>query len=760
MLKKIISVRNVGRFVSSAHPGVPACAKFTLVLGANGYGKTTLCAILRSLSANEPALITGRHRIGSSNAPQVEILLDTGSARFENAAWSLNAPEIIAFDGAFIAENVYSGDAVDLDQKRNLYRVIVGREGVGLALEEERLASDSRTKASEIRAAEKAIQSHVPSGMKLDDFHKLAPDDDIQTKITAQASAVAAAREASTVKARAAMAEVRMPALPPHFDALLAKTLDDIADDAQRCITNHITHLGMGSGAEAWIAEGVEHLDDDVCPYCGQEVMGLPLIEAYRRVFGEAYGALKGAIMDMRAATERDLGDRVVATLEATFQANSSAAEFWSKYCKLPEAPPPIEAVSAISLLKEAALALLGRKSAAPQEAVAKNAEFAQAAARYEAARVVLDAYNSRIRECNALIVAKKSAVAASDPKREDATLALLEARKKRHAPAVATLCAEYQTLLEAKRVLDASKSAVREKLEDHAKKVVQPYEARINELLDNFNAGFRIAQTRPAYAGGVASSTYQIVINHTGIEVGDGSTPLDRPSFKNTLSAGDRSTLALAFFITHLERDPDRANRIVIFDDPFTSQDSFRRRQTVHEIRKAGAICQQAIILSHDATFLRQIWEKCGTGECTTLLLADHRGLGVKIIACDLDEACRGRAASEIDDLQSYMATGAGKDRDIIKKMRIVLETHCRSTYAGSFAPDDRLGSMVEKIKKAGDQHPAWAIVDELEQINDYSRDHHHGEDPQDGSSDLIDTQELTGFVKRTLRIVNNLQA
>jgi hypothetical protein len=109
---------------------------------------------------------------------------------------------------------------------------------------------------------------------------------------------------------------------------------------------------------------------------------------------------------------------------------------------------------------------------------------------------------------------------------------------------------------------------------------------------------------------------------------------------------------------------------------------------------------------------------------------------------------------------LQAYVTTGAGKDRDIVRKVRIVLETYCRSTFSGSFQADDRLGGMVEKIKKAGHQHPAWALVDELELINEYSRDHHHGEDPKDGTSDMIDAQELSGFVKRTLRLVNNLQA
>jgi hypothetical protein len=66
----------------------------------------------------------------------------------------------------------------------------------------------------------------------------------------------------------------------------------------------------------------------------------------------------------------------------------------------------------------------------------------------------------------------------------------------------------------------------------------------------------------------------------------------------------------------------------------------------------------------------------------------------------------------------------------------------------------------MIEKIRKTGEQHPAWALKEEVEQINEYSRDHHHGEDPEDGSADLIDATELTGFVKRTLRLANNLQA
>ena len=126
-----------------------------------------------------------------------------------------------------------------------------------------------------------------------------------------------------------------------------------------------------------------------------------------------------------------------------------------------------------------------------------------------------------------------------------------------------------------------------------------------------------------------------------------------------------------------------------------------------------------------------------------------------------DVDDACKGRAASEMDDLIAYVASGAGKPRDIIKKIRIVLETHCRAAYPGSFAANDWLGTILEKIQGGGEAHPAHAIYGDLDLINDYSKLHHHGEDPKDDAPvDMIDEPELKGFVKLTLKIANNLQA
>lgn len=761
MLKKIITIKNVGRFRNSAATGNPQLAKHTFIVGANGYGKTTLCAVLRSLQTGDPAHVFGRKTLGASDAPVVELLLDAGQARFDGTAWSTTKPNIAIFDGVFVAENVHSGEVVDIEHKRNLYRVIVGDTGVKLAAQDAELASESRAKTGEISTAGKAVQPHVPTGMKLDAFIALPETADIDVQIGAQTRSVDALRQAGALSARPALSEFVIPALPDDFTDLLARTIDDIAQDAEQTLSAHLSAHSMAASGGNWIAAGLGHADD-TCPFCGQGIQGLPLIAAYRAVFSERYKALSGEIATMKADIARDMGDAVLARLGTVSEQNNGGVEFWQKYCVI-EAPAlalPDTAVEAIRTLATAAIALLDRKAAVPLELIAPNKEFIAARAAYDSAVVVIEAANTAICAANGVIAEKKTAADAGDLKAAEAELARLTATQTRHRSDVSELCATYTKLSGEKDGIEARKEAVRKQLDAHTKTVVKPYERRINDYLDAFNAGFTITETKHAYPGGVATSSYQLVINDTAVDLGDSKTPGDRPSFKNTLSAGDRTTLALAFFLAHLERDPAADGKLVVFDDPFNSQDAFRRRQTVHEIMKVAGKCAQVIVLSHDATFLKQVWDKSPGAERVALTIADHRAQGSKIIPFDLEQACQGRTATDIDDLQTYLTTGAGGLIDIIRKMRVVLETHCRTTYPISFLANDWLGDMVRKIREGGVTHPAQALYDELDQINGYTSQYHHGEDMTDATPDQIDPTELTGFTRRTLRIANALQA
>src|SRR6185503_18813564 len=88
----------------------------------------------------------------------------------------------------------------------------------------------------------------------------------------------------------------------------------------------------------------------------------------------------------------------------------------------------------------------------------------------------------------------------------------------------------------------ELQKDAAKQKLDEYTKTVIGKYEQTVNRLLADFHAGFTITWTEHGYPGGVASSSYQILINGTPVELGDDKTPLDKPSFRNTLSSGDKS--------------------------------------------------------------------------------------------------------------------------------------------------------------------------------------------------------------------------
>src|SRR5262249_47717249 len=162
----------------------------------------------------------------------------------------------------------------------------------------------------------------------------------------------------------------------------------------------------------------------------------------------------------------------------------------------------------------------------------------------------------------------------------------------------------------------------------------------RFNRLLGEFQSGFRITGTSQSYAGGPVSSTYKLVINDAPIDLRNATTALNTPSFRNTLSSGDKSTLALAFFLAQLEHDDEKAGRIVVFDDPFNSQDTFRKDCAVQKIKRCGAACAQVIVLSHDQDFLKRIWDRLEPADRKCLKLARVGMRDTNIIELDIAEA------------------------------------------------------------------------------------------------------------------------
>jgi len=759
MLRKIILIKNVGRFLNYSALGNVELKRYNLIFAENGRGKTTLCSVLRSLQSGEPAHVLGRTTLGTGDAPEIKVLIDGGIATFSEDAWSTTVPELAIFDSTFVSENVYSGDCVELDHKRNLYRVIIGKEGVDLTRQIEDLDAASRAKSTDIRERLTAVQALVPKGLNVEAFLALQEDPCIDAKIGEKERELQAVSEADQIKNRTALSEVTLPEFSTGFDTLLGKTVDSISEDAERRVTGQIKAHVMHARGETWLSEGLGYIQENICPFCGQALDGVAatLIGAYKAYFSEAYNALRTEIATLRQGIENEFSDREIARIEKLFDQNASGFEFWSRYCDV--AAPTLTggegaAGEALRTLRQTALTLIERKASKPLEHVTADDAFMAAKVAFAVMQAGVVTYNQAVRTANVTISARKTATEAANVSTVESALIPLRATKKRHESDTVAACKAYESAQQEKKALEEQKEDVRKKLDDYTKKVIGQYEQTINRLLDDFNAGFRITGSRHGYPGGVAASSYQILINNTAVDLGNKETPLDKPSFRNTLSSGDKNTLALAFFLAQLDHDPNKAGKIVVFDDPFSSQDSFRKNCTVQKIKKCGETCTQVIALSHDDRFLKLIWDRLAhlPAERKCLRFARIGLRDTTVSEWDIEVTTQAQFLADRQELVDYYNSAEGRPRDVVNKIRPVLETYCRNIYPSQFTSADNLGAIIAKIRAAGATLPLAAILDDLETLNAYTTRYAHGQ--ADAATVAIDDNELHGFVKRTLEI------
>ena len=103
MLKEIKFIQNIGRFETAKPIANATLGPCTLIFGENGWGKSTLADILRSLTTNNPAILVGRATLGAiplidDVKPKVVLRFATQNALFENGAWAGPRPRIAVYD--------------------------------------------------------------------------------------------------------------------------------------------------------------------------------------------------------------------------------------------------------------------------------------------------------------------------------------------------------------------------------------------------------------------------------------------------------------------------------------------------------------------------------------------------------------------------------------------------------------------------------------------------------------------------------------
>ena len=756
MLSKIV-IRNVGVLKAFDTPNSPKLDKLTLFYGRNGRGKSTLTAMLRAARDGEATTVVARQSLGNGGAaPKVVLTSSTGNIVFDNGKWNPKSAPIEVFDTAFITDNIYAGEFIDLAHDRGLFSVIIGANGVALAKHLERFNVIARDCAGVLKGAEAALDDDVPADLSREEFFGLSPHSKYDEHLEIAERALKAAQNADKVATLKPLEVIEARHLPDELSAVLASTLSDIDTAARNRLLAHFKRFQLDKQGEAWLTYGAEHLHEDACPFCGRDdVDELGMVTLYGQIFGEAYKAHLAAITAAATLIDEAIGEDARAHVAANIAANVESAAKWAEFLVLDHELPDVSSV--LTLMTEAhavAKGLLDRKRSAPLDVIVAADLISEATRSLIQARDLLGSYNEVVERLNGKTASAQQSTAGGEA---SATTTRDNVRKRmaRHDPGVQKrVDAYYFAKRRDQRARDV-RAQVQKRLKDANKTSAVHYHQRVNHFLDRFGASFTISEITNSMQGNAGQSDYGLLIKGEKIARGRGRQADPLPTFRNALSAGDKSTLALAFFLAKLENDGGLNCKTLVIDDPLSSHDSHRRREPVNAIKDLCGKCLQVIVLSHDEFLLRDVQRRCSGVPCAAFQIEFSGGDEWSAASeVDLDQLCRAEHVRLVDEIVAFVDHRTGDADHIVLNIRRVLETHYRRSYSAYFGGDQNLGQIIKDIAGTGPAHPCHRDLVRLDNCNDFTCDQHHGDDAVTVKRGL-DPDELRPIARDALELI-----
>ena len=766
MIKKILTLKNIGLFRHGCPNGAVDFDQTTAIYADNARGKSTFATVLRACHMLDATRLTARRTIDVTDTPEVELLLENGARlKYESDSWNGTSPDIAVFDSEFIEQNVYSGFSVRTDQRQALLGFALGDTTVQLKKRVEELSRAIKEQTTKKSEAEKLL-SGLSSPLSLQQFISMEPIDDALDQIDKLQKRIDATKNMQQLNARSDPTDIELVQfdLINIFDVLM-RQLVDIEKTAEATLNAHIAKHD-GAGLEDWISQGQAFMETLDCPFCGQSVSGLELIAAYRSHFNTAYQDLKREVAALERKITSSLADTLAHSAVATAATNAARIEAWKDQLEID--PPRFKEKAireALSDARNALIALAKRKFAAPLEPVGTQADEDEAEQHIVAVNRVLMDYNAEVAVIASKITDFKKGLATEDIGSLETEIKKLNASIRRHQPEATQAYVDFQSATTEKERLDHEKRQTREQIDTQMLETLTRYQESINRILKTFGANFSIDQLSHDYRGRVGEPRveYVLIVRNQEVQLGSGSDFSSGPSFSTTLSESDKRTLALAFFIARLEADQALGSTVVVLDDPVSSMDRNRRYQTIRRVAVLATECKQLLVLSHDAYFVRELLDRLRDlrpNPITPRVLEitrvenEYSALG----KCDLDEICESDYYRHHRMVAEYVeGKSTANIRDIAKAIRPLLEGYLHRRFPRHIPRNKMFGKIIADHIVPATTEPLSHLQQyeaELREINDFASLFHHDTNQDVDLVNVVDT-ELLQFARRTLDMI-----
>ena len=652
---RIKEIKSIGTFVDFKNGGRLGFEKLTFIHGFNTYGKTTLSDIFHSLKLNDSEIIRSRKTIPQQNASQKIVLTQKGQPeskiKFENNDWEQNDLRscLEVFGNAFIHENLFTGLTIERDNRESFTKFVLGEQAV-------KTAEEVAEKKKLLGANKRDLQNKLPPFVKsrsseeseeIEKFLKFSikglDKDYIKKKLVQKQAELL--KEQALISEPQKILKLQEPlkyefpetnclSLIKRINELLQEDYSNIKDEVLNKLNQHIiSNFSNGDNPKNWLRKGLlysKDLEHGNCPFCGQVLKNASeLIGVYHSYFDPAYTEFIN-----RIETELSKNIRTVENIsfsqktdlqDALTKANNYkdliADENFQK--KLSELQKIIEQLNESRLNYEKKQLVVGMRTQAdlknksPYKSVEKIdcSDFNTAAESY---RELLADAKDVISQIRIHIENFKRPYRDSETiqdKTEQITQEIKDLRYKKARIEQDKDCREYLNFQERIDELQGSISTQEEKLEKDQSDYLRNYFAEINMLFGKLGGkNFKLER--------VMQKRGHLPVYSLKVKFRDEEIPNDQ--LKTVFSDSDRRALALAVFWAKINLKPDteKANSIIILDDPVTSFDENRMTNSINLFKDAIGQIDQMIILTHYTHFIKRFCEITKEKQITTKFL------------------------------------------------------------------------------------------------------------------------------------------
>lgn len=780
MLHKIIKLNNIKQ-LNHLSPPDHGFGLLNLIYGSNGAGKSTICKIFNALNEKDCGLLDKLRSIECSDSDTIDFNFLFMENNIPKAIRKDNVSDLTwrfkVFNQDFVDNNVYAGAKVASSNLKNYHDFCLGDASVDKQNEINSLKSDNEKNIIPANLLKTSIESRFNSRIELKDIIKIKEKKNFDSERMLQDlnKKLIDMSDVSVIKARAKPKKISYE--NPLFDfKFFDISLDSISKDAKLKVDEHIAeHLKERD--VAWLETGLALITEkNNCPFCAQPLSKSPIFSMFTDFLGNTYDDAVSKFEGDSATEYLKLSNKCTEfdEIKNTVESNEIAINAWLDKLQL------VHVKYDNALLTERFYELLTKLDTALNiklKDIFHIVDFTALELDFNNLfkEIDLDEYNKHIDKINGTIndyLLTLEHESIDDIKKKISDVDNYRLKFKEDTIDDLNSYASYEMQ---RKSNEAKIKSLREEVAIEQEELISKHKDEINKLLVGFNSNIRINEINRDNKASGGNTRFKFKIAFLGKELSLENEDESKFLLTEVMSMGDKSALALAFFLSKFKNNL-HGNDIIVFDDPMSSLDSHRRNKTIIEFSEILHKGTQVFVFSHDASFLTEMRKYSGNSsfaKCFELSvnINDLNAYDVnsakifktKIIhKNDFDAYVKHSYELEYKALYNYVSNPTEEAKVATARLiRPILEAYMRMHLPNHFTEGHWLGEMISLIRRETDTNsPLFDhsnCLAKIEQINDYSKNYHHA-DGFDTKIRELNVLELHGIAKDTLSFITGI--